>query len=503
MCKAVKVDGEVMETFVSQPSAAILIGSLRGFPYTLETALADIIDNSITAGATEVRIFADANAGFPRIAVLDDGVGMSREELHEAMRLGSKDPASQREPHDLGRFGLGLKTASFSQCRRLSVASSRGGHVHAARWDLRHVYETDEWSVQIPQDWRQLPWAEDLGTHGTLVLWEELDRLIDSESLDQVAKEFNHRVSSAASHIELVFHRFMEGEKGLPKVSILLNGSPLTPHNPFNAKNHATIIDQPEVVGIADMQVEIRAHTLPHFSKVSADEWDAYAGERGYLRNQGFYLYRAGRLIVHGTWFGLMRQTELTKLARVQIDIPNGMDELWKIDVLKASAHPPHLVRQRLRTILDRLVKNSRGVHINRGKKMTSSEQFPLWERRAVHEGVRYGINMAHPAVVGITDSLDPDEQTQFRRLLQLVAAGLPIDSLIVDLGEKPHQVRGEDISDDALELLITTMCGQLRGAGLSWTDVEDAMRENAFLSSNWERAEPLVAQVRREQGES
>ena len=344
-----------------------MIGSLRGFPYTLETALADIIDNAITAGAERVRIFADANAGFPRIAVIDDGSGMDLAELREAMRLGSKDPAAVRQPNDLGRFGLGLKTASFSQCRRLTVASTRDGNIHAARWDLRYVYETDEWTVQVISEPQKLPWADEIGKHGTLVLWEDLDRVIDSESLGEVANEFNHRVSRAASHIEQVFHRFMEGERNLSKVAISLNGSELVTHNPFNPKNRATIVDQAEAVGIADMQVDIRAYTLPHFSKVSADEWDEYAGERGYLRNQGFYLYRAG----------------------------------------------------------------------------------------------------------------------------------LPIDSLIVDLGEKPHQTRGEDVPEDALELLVSTMCTQLRGAGLAWPDVEESMRANAFLSSNWEKAEPLLAEFR------
>ena len=490
-------NGEVMETFVSQPSAAILIGSLRGFPYTLETALADIIDNSITAGADRVSIFAEANAGSPRLAVIDNGSGMSFEQLQTAMRLGSKDPAAARASNDLGRFGLGLKTASFSQCRRLTVATSQNGEVRAARWDLRYVYETDEWMVQIIPNPETLPWVDQLGSHGTLVLWEDLDRLIDSESLDEVTREFNHRVTAAAGHIELVFHRFIEGEKGFPRVAIALNGADLVPHNPFNAKSRATIVDQPEVVGIADMQVVLRAYTLPHFSKVSPQEWEAYGGGRGYLRNQGFYLYRAGRLIVHGTWFGLMRQTELTKLARVQIDIPNGMDELWKIDVLKASAHPPHLVRQRLRAIIDRLVKNSRGVHVNRGRKMTSPEQFPLWERRTVHEGVRYGINMSHPAVEGIAEVLDPAEQTRFRRLLQLVAAGLPIDSLIVDLGEQPHQVQGEEVSDGALDLLVSTITAQLRDAGLSWTEIEASLKANVFVLSNWDKAELILASLR------
>ncbi len=139
---------------------------------------------------------ADANSGFPRLAVIDDGSGMTAEELHPAMRLGSKDPADERDAGDLGRFGLGLKTASFSQCRRLTVATRQDGEWHAARWDLGYVYETDEWNVQVLPTPEALPWADQLAEHGTLVLWEDLDRVIDSESLDEIAKEFNRRVSS-------------------------------------------------------------------------------------------------------------------------------------------------------------------------------------------------------------------------------------------------------------------------------------------------------------------
>lgn len=482
-----------MRTFVARPSAAILIRSLRGFPYTLETALADIIDNSITAGAAEVRIFADANSGFPRLAVIDDGAGMTAEELHQAMRLGSKDPAAEREENDLGRFGLGLKTASFSQCRRLTVATRQNGRWHAARWDLGYVYDTDEWNVQVLSTPEALPWADQVAEHGTLVLWEELDRVIDSESLDEIAKEFNRRVSSAATHLELVFHRFLEGERGLPKVSVSLNGRVLEPHNPFNPKHPATISDPEEAIGVSGAKVVAKAYTLPHFSKLSPDEWEQHAGDRGYLRNQGFYLYRAGRLIVHGTWFGLMKQTELTKLARVQLDIPNGMDELWKIDVLKASAHPPHVVRQRLRRIVERLGSTSKRVHVNRGQKLASKEQYPVWQRRAVHEGIRYGINPSHPAIEGLRRSLDSEGEKYLSRVLQLVGASLPIDSLIVDLGDNPHKVKGDDMADDALELFVTTMCTQLRAAEVPWGEVEKVLKANAVVGANWDRAGALV----------
>lgn len=486
-----------METFVARPSAAILIRSLRGFPYTLETALADIIDNSITAGASHVRILADANSGFPRLAVIDDGAGMAAGELHAAMRLGSRDPAEERDEGDLGRFGLGLKTASFSQCRRLTVTTRQNGEWNAARWDLSYVFDTDEWNVQVLPDPEVLPWADQLTDHGTLVLWEELDRVIDSESLDEIAKEFNRRVSSAATHLELVFHRFLEGERGLPKVTMSLNGRALEPHNPFNPKHPATISDPEEIIGVSGAKVVAKAYTLPHFSKLSPDDWERYAGERGYLRNQGFYLYRAGRLIVHGTWFGLMRQTELTKLARVRVDIPNGMDDLWKIDVLKASAHPPHVVRQRLRRIVERLGATSKRVHVNRGRKLTEGEHFPVWERRAVHEGIRYAINPKHPAIDELRSSLDDEAEKKLSRVLQLLGASLPIDSLIVDLGDGPEKVHGDEMADDALELLVGTVCTQLRGAGVPWSEVELILRANALVGGNWDRAKRLVDSLR------
>lgn len=482
------------------PVRAILIRSLRGFPYTLETALADIIDNSITAGATDIKILADANGGYPRIAVVDNGSGMSEDELQAAMRLGSKDPSHSRDADDLGRFGLGLKTASFSQCTRLTVVSRQDNNWHAARWDLDHVIATDEWEVQVPDQPRSLPYASDLTGTGTLVLLERLDRVIDSESLDEVAAEFNHRVVSAGTHLELVFHRFLEGEKGLSRIRISLNGRQLIPMNPFNPTHKATIVEPDEVIGVADTAVRVKAYTLPHFSKVSGAEWERYAGKRGYLREQGFYLYRARRLIVHGTWFGLMRQTELTKLARVQIDIPNGMDELWKIDVLKASARPPHVVRKRLAFIIERLGKMSKRVHVNRGQALTTQESFPLWERRAAHEGIRYSIDSAHPTIVALRQLLDSEADAQFRKVLQLLGASLPIDALIVDLGENPQQVRAEDPSADALGALATTMIQMLHKIGTDWPEIEKALRMNTLLGANWPVIAPVLQTARETQ---
>src|SRR5258706_40728 len=165
------------------PHAAILIESMRDVGYTLGSALADVIDNSITAGARKVRIFAETADAAARIVVLDDGRGMTADELMDAMRLGSRSPLESRDGDDLGRFGLGMKTASFSQCRKLTVMTRREGHTSVARWDLDTVLKTDDWLVEIPANDEAIPWSEDLQSDGTMVLWERLDRLVDSHGV--------------------------------------------------------------------------------------------------------------------------------------------------------------------------------------------------------------------------------------------------------------------------------------------------------------------------------
>ena len=187
-----------MRTVTSTPSASILIESLRDIGYSFETAVADLIDNSITAGATIIQIFGVLDEGRARVAIVDNGCGMSHDELLEAMRPGSRSPLEDRERSDLGRFGLGLKTASFSQGRRLTVVSRQAGVTKAARWDLDHVAEVDEWSLQLPDQLADVPWVSELGASGTIVLWEKLDRVVDQADPARAADQLADRLDSTS-----------------------------------------------------------------------------------------------------------------------------------------------------------------------------------------------------------------------------------------------------------------------------------------------------------------
>jgi hypothetical protein len=479
------------------PRAAVLIESMRDIGYSLQTALADIIDNSITAGASSIQLLADTTASAPCFAILDDGEGMSDKQLLEAMRPGTRSPLEERSSKDLGRFGLGLKTASFSQCRRLTVVSRANGNAFGARWDLDEVAKSDDWLVEVFDDPHDIPWIDQLGERGTLVVWEKLDRLTDRDGAGR-SSLIDH-IDQAADHIELVFHRFLSGEKGLSKVSISLNARRLQPFDPFHSTHPATQAGPIETIRIDGHNMTIQAFTLPHHKKVSADEWNRYGRKEGYLKNQGFYVYRGKRLIIHGTWFGLARQAELTKLARVRIDMPNGLDSDWKIDVKKASAHPPAKVRERLRRIIETIGATSKRVYTERGRKLVSESRIPVWVRVQEKNEIIYRLNSEHPVLTEFESNLTDELKRDFRRILELTGASMPIDSLFADIGSTPDQVGSGSMSDDGLIGVLETTWRSLRSGGFAPSDIKDMLQVTEPFRSTWERASWKIEELMRE----
>jgi hypothetical protein len=485
-----------MRTVRTEPMASVLIESMRDIGYRLETALADIIDNSIAAGASTIHVLANTAVGAACIGVLDDGRGMSERKLLDAMRLGSRSPRERRDATDLGRFGLGLKTASFSQCRRLTVVSREGGHTTAARWNLGRVVDSNDWLVELPDDLTEIPWSSSLGAHGTLVLWEDLDRVIEQDGSDRDAAYFVQRLDSVREHLELVFHRFLTGDRNVKKIRILLNSRPLEAFDPFHSGNPATIQWPLETIKIGKDEVTVQAFTLPHHQKVNAVDWDRYAGVRGYVRESGFYVYRGGRLIIHGTWFGLARQMELTKLARVRIDIPTGLDAAWKINILKASAQPPYQVRDRLRRIIDQMGGASKRVYTARGRRLASDDRLPVWNRVQDKNQIVYEVNTKHPVFADFLARLPDNLAKDFRNVLDLVGAALPMDALYLDMGSEPEKVRGNDVDDDTLSHAVRTAYAELRRSDFARGVIVEMLGFAEPFRSNWSRTEHVLAAI-------
>jgi hypothetical protein len=484
-----------MRTVTSTPSASILIESLRDIGYSFETALADVIDNSITAGASVVQIFAEIVADGARVGVVDNGSGMSEEELIEAMRPGSRSPLDDRPAQDLGRFGLGLKTASFSQCRRLTVASRKQNRLSAATWDLDHVAATDDWSLQLHDRPLDLPWTDELGSSGTVVVWEKLDRVVDQADLAKAAEQFADRLDAASRHLELVFHRFLTYEPGHSRIHLLLNNRELEPFDPFHANHPATQVEPPtpEVIRIGESHVTVQTYTLPHHSKVSPSVWEKYGSAGGYIQNQGFYIYRERRLIIWGTWFGLAKKAELTKLARVRVDMPNSLDAEWKIDVKKASAQPPHQVREHLRRIVERIIGTSKRVYTSRGARRVTDKRLPVWNKLQSKDTISYAVNLEHPLVDQFRSSLDVQHQRRFEEVLELVETTLPVDMIFADAGSSPEHLKTTSISEETLFHTLDATVQHLHALGMDRENIEQLTRYEEPFKSNWQRVTTLL----------
>ena len=200
---------------------------MRDIGYSLATAIADIVDNCITAESTEIDIYCDLARDDPTLVIIDNGYGMSYQDLLNAMKHGSKSPKEERDPLDLGRFGLGLKTASFSQCRYLTVVSSRNSCCVGAEWDLDLVYKEDDWVLSIldEHEIKQLPYIEHLPVTGTIVIWQKLDRLFEDQMGSKRDEIVNEKLDLVEKHLALVFHRFLAGEVSKRnKILIRING---------------------------------------------------------------------------------------------------------------------------------------------------------------------------------------------------------------------------------------------------------------------------------------
>ncbi len=423
-----------MKTIDLPPYAPTLMESTRAIGYSLEAAIADIIDNSISAEASEINIkFYPLGQAY--ISILDNGFGMSSEELNVAMQYGSKSPQDVREPNDLGRFGLGLKTSSLSQCRALSVVSLKDGEISGRKWDIDYVIKTGNWSLIILEqdEIRKIPQFKKLIEYGrgTIVIWENLDRLSMGES--DFTASFAPKMDKVNEHISLVFHRFLSGEQNLRKVDIRINNVVVKPKDPFLSKKSTQLMDE-EVIIIQDSRITIKPFILPHITKLTGVEIKELGGKDGLRKKQGFYVYRNKRLLVWGTWFRLMRKGELTKLARVQVDIPNSLDELWTLDIKKSTATPPEMVKKNLGHIIDSIAEGSKRTWTFRGRKETDDSKIHIWNRLKTRQnGIIYEINREYPLIEKLKED-SMESKNLLEQLIKQIEDNLPLNSLYVDL---------------------------------------------------------------------
>ncbi|WP_368861982.1 ATP-binding protein [Frankia gtarii] len=351
-------------TYEVTPSAARLTRSLRDVGYDFPAAVADLVDNSVSAGANHIQVIVEFDGADSRVLIADDGTGMSENALVEALRFGSR--RSYRE-NDLGRYGLGLKTASLSQGRSVTVVTRRAAsadRVFVRELDLDLVEERDEWLVVAPRQTPETDRARDLlgNAPGTVVLWRSLDRVLPEKRPDGgwARRRLDSYARRTADHLAVVFHRFLERLPDGRHVTISVNGEKVQPWNPFApGEEHRRELpaQQFEVTtgdrtGVARLQRFVLP-TRPQFS--SQEEFDRLSGPLNWNRQQGLYVYRADRLVQWGGWAGIRGIDEHTKLARASLDFDTSLDPAFNINVSKMRVSVPPQLRQLITASINEL----------------------------------------------------------------------------------------------------------------------------------------------------
>ena len=429
----------------SIPFAPNLVESMRSLGYSFETAIADLIDNSISANAKRIDLIM-LPMDNPYLIILDDGCGMTNGELEEALRYGSKSPLESRLATDLGRFGLGMKSASLSQCRKLTVVSKKNEEVSCYSWDIDYINKKQNWVLieYLEDEIKKLPQIDKLLSkeHGTYLLLQNFDRI--SAATQDLSSTLSSYMNNARDHLALVFHRFLDDS-----VKIVINNDEIEQLDPFLKDNKGTQIMKEEYIPLGGARIRVRPYILPYINKLTNDDKKKAGGVADLKNNQGFYIYRNKRLIIWGTWFRLYRKEELTKLARIEVDIPSELDYIWGVDIKKSSASLPDIIKERLYGCIEDSFLGSKRVHEFRGRKTTSNDINYIWDRYEIRDKqVKYRINRDTPQIKLLVEQLEPKQITLLNSILDVIEDRLPSNQIYLDAANDVL-----DIQDNQKEL--------------------------------------------------
>lgn len=424
------------QTWSSAPPNVELMSSLRSAGYSPGAAACDIVDNSITANATRIwlihAIAQDQTASY--FAIADNGSGMTEQFLSAAMVAGSRDSSKPLGPGELGRFGLGLKVASLSQGRKLTVWSKRDGKSAVRQWDLDNIGSGTEWKLhhrptRVVEEQIVASLIEKTGLDaldsGTIVIWSDLDIMLESATdhpgeQGVAATLMARKVDEIKTTLSRVFHRFISGtvksKKPVEMVQLRSDGStwPLKAwdpflelpddYSPFTSVKPKTILAKGE-----PGEVVVKPFVLPHRDHLTGQQWKDLGADEGMMTLQGFYVYREERLIIYGSWLGLDYIPDVHyKLARIALDLTNASDAAWNVNFLKSTVEIPESIRERLRLIAQETRAEAANVlsphrKVARRPGQAKPPVMPVW---TVEESVRddrrfrsFRLNRKHPTL--------------------------------------------------------------------------------------------------------
>lgn len=452
------------------PIASSMVETFRAIGYNLQTAIADIIDNSISANAKNIWITRLWRGGKSVVTIKDDGCGMDSDEIIKAMRPGSANPNDIRKKNDLGRFGLGLKTASFSQCRKLTVMSKKiGGQVSYWTWDIDFVAQTNSWNLIALKPDEYLDALDNIES-GTMVIWENLDRVIplkSAENDENVKKKFSTQFDIVKQHIAMTFHRFIERKQ----VQIFWGENQIEAWDPF-CKIEQKIQTKP--IEYFENGVVVQGYILPHKDSFSSEQaYKKAEGIKGWPAQQGFYIYRADRLLLSGGWLSIRRQEEHCKLVRICIDLPNSLDSDWKIDIKKSNAEIPGNIIDRLKSYTNDCCKTGNEVFRHRGHivRKAGGENFqPIWCEKRKDNTIQFVINRKNSFLVECQELAKDKPQQAISMLLDVIEKSIPTKAIYCAESENNQSMlnQGGDFNIEALKQIAQNIIQRKQDEGFS-----------------------------------
>lgn len=471
------------------PDASNLIASARSQGgYTLASALADLIDNSIEYNAKNIEITSvtDGDLKNLRIIIHDDGDGMDKNTLIQAMRPASQHPDQIRSDDALGRFGWGMKSASISQASKLVVISKQRLTTTLASWDCDDI---QDWSMELLEGKAAEEFAfGEPNTHSwTQIQWHHCDRLTEDFKISEV--EVDELIAEAVESLELTFHRFLEDvEKPL---RIAINGRNLIPADPFLLEKSTLVSDPNETIVYGKRIIKYTAYTLPHFGSLNSETRAKLEGSRGLIGNQGFYVYRNKRLIIHGTWFGITPYRALHQLIRIQLDIPNSLDHLFKITVDKSAAQLPKALKKHLKDLLaglkSRSEKTIRGPVTTQTKNRTTDA---IWALRPGKGQSRLSINRNHAFFQKENYSKD-----DLDAILDMVETGLPLNLLKRELNTEGSSLCQTPVDEHEIRMKVTNFIDLARSTNPELTPefLETMLLKMDFLAQSQQLVKEII----------
>ncbi|WP_225221043.1 ATP-binding protein [Bacillus norwichensis] len=411
----------------TQPSAAPVIQALRSIGYNAQTAIADIVDNSVDAKADYIDIEFEYDMGDGYIRIADNGIGMTEGELQKAMTIGSKDPRDKRAKEELGRFGMGLKTASFSMGKRLCVITKKDGVTSERCWDLDYVSDKNEWLLHksVPNEVRNRVGQVE-GNSGTIVFIDRLDRFCGYGS-HKVLKQDSYysKVRRIHKYLEMVFHVMLE-----KYLLITINGNALCPWNPFLEGNSRRIEGEEQILRVNKNIIRITPYVLPHPSTFNQVDYKYAGGVKGWRDQQGFYIYRENRMVSFGDWFGMFPKDVPSELVRIKIEFSNAADNDWKIDVKKSTIFIPDEIKEDLKAIAKYYRQISQEMMLYRTKTTRTGGKIKgtlnTWELATDNIDSAYLLNRTHPVLTDILKTVDNNVRRKINIYLKLIELGSP-----------------------------------------------------------------------------